>query len=284
MIDLKKFEIWFVTGSQHLYGEETLRQVDEHSTIIAGSLNDSPAIPVRVVFKPVVKTPEEIYAICQEANVAPNCVGIVAWMHTFSPAKMWIRGLNCLKKPLLHFHTQFNRDIPFSTIDMDFMNLNQSAHGDREFGFIGARMGIARKAVVGHWQDPEVHERINVWSRVASGWNDLQGAKFARFGDNMRFVSALIVPSFAKLKEWTKQHGIQFTSNEEIIKNSMVLALYEDAVSEYNLLFNQVEQVKKFTLMPREWGIAYDEMTPKMSIKRKVILSHFEKEIEAMYV
>ncbi|AXE17838.1 L-arabinose isomerase [Runella rosea] len=186
---LKKFEVWFVTGSQHLYGEETLRQVDEHSQIIADSLNDSPQIPVRVVFKPVVKTPDEIYAICQEANVAPNCVGIVAWMHTFSPAKMWIRGLNCLQKPLLHLHTQFNRDIPFNDIDMDFMNLNQSAHGDREFGFIMSRMRLSRKVVVGHWQQADVLQKINVWSRVAAAKYEMQTMKVVRFGDNMRQVA-----------------------------------------------------------------------------------------------
>ncbi|AEI49749.1 L-arabinose isomerase [Runella slithyformis] len=186
---LKQFEVWFVTGSQHLYGEETLRQVDEHSQIIADSLNDSPQIPVRVVFKPVVKTPEEIYAICQEANVAPNCIGIVAWMHTFSPAKMWIRGLNILKKPLLHLHTQFNRDIPFNDIDMDFMNLNQSAHGDREFGFIMSRMRLNRKVVVGHWQQNDVLQKINVWSRVAAAKYELQTMKVVRFGDNMRQVA-----------------------------------------------------------------------------------------------
>lgn len=186
---LKKFEIWFVTGSQHLYGEETLRQVDEHSKIIADSFNDSPQIPVRVIFKPVVKTPDEIYAICQEANVASNCVGIVAWMHTFSPAKMWIRGLNVLKKPLLHLHTQFNRDIPFNDIDMDFMNLNQSAHGDREFGFIMSRMRINRKVVVGHWQQADVLQKINVWSRVAAAKYEMQTMKVVRFGDNMRQVA-----------------------------------------------------------------------------------------------
>ena len=136
MFDLKNYEVWFVTGSQHLYGEETLRQVDEHSKIIADSLNNSSTIPVRVIFKPVVKTPDEILTICREANLTPNCVGIITWMHTFSPAKMWIRGLNVLQIPLLHLHTQFNRDIPYAEIDMDFMNLNQSAHGDREFGHI----------------------------------------------------------------------------------------------------------------------------------------------------
>ncbi|MBF9252826.1 L-arabinose isomerase [Pontibacter sp. 172403-2] len=189
MLDLKQFEIWFVTGSQHLYGEETLQQVAEHSQQIAGGLNQATQIPVRVVFKPVVKTTEEIYRICQEANVADNCVGVVAWMHTFSPAKMWIGGLKILRKPLLHLHTQFNRDIPWSSIDMDFMNLNQSAHGDREFGFMVSRMRLNRKVVVGHWQEEAVLEQIGSWSRVACGWHDWQGAKFARFGDNMRYVA-----------------------------------------------------------------------------------------------
>ncbi len=189
MIDLKQFEVWFVTGSQHLYGEETLKQVAEHSQTIATSLGEAPPIPVSVVFKPVVKTTEEIYGICQEANIAKNCIGIIAWMHTFSPAKMWIGGLKILKKPLLHFHTQFNRDIPWNNIDMDFMNLNQSAHGDREFGFIMTRMRINRKVVVGHWEDNHAREQIGVWARAAAGWNDWQGAKFVRFGDNMRYVA-----------------------------------------------------------------------------------------------
>jgi L-arabinose isomerase len=189
MLNLNHYEVWFVTGSQHLYGEETLRQVDAHSQIIAGFLNDAPAIPVRVVFKPVVKTPDEIYTICQEANVAPNCVGIVTWMHTFSPAKMWIRGLTILKKPLLHLHTQFNRDIPWGSIDMDFMNLNQSAHGDREFGFMVSRMRLNRKVVVGFWQQQDVIEKIAAWSRVSVAAYELKTMKVARFGDNMRQVA-----------------------------------------------------------------------------------------------
>ncbi len=187
--NLKTLEVWFVTGSQHLYGEETLKQVDQHSEQIAKALNDAKQVPVSIVFKPVVKSTEEIYAICQQANVANNCIGIIAWMHTFSPAKMWIGGLKILKKPLLHLHTQFNRDIPWDTIDMDFMNLNQSAHGDREFGFIMTRMRMNRKVVVGHWEDEVVREQINTWSRAAAGWNDWQGARFVRFGDNMRFVA-----------------------------------------------------------------------------------------------
>src|SRR5205085_9671377 len=133
MKDLKSYEVWFVTGSQHLYGDETLKQVADHSQEIATYLSNTPSIPVSVLFKPVVKTAEEIYAVCQDANISTNCIGIIAWMHTFSPAKMWIGGLKILRKPLLHLHTQFNRDIPWNEIDMNFMNLNQSAHGDREF-------------------------------------------------------------------------------------------------------------------------------------------------------
>ncbi|WP_295795348.1 L-arabinose isomerase [Mucilaginibacter sp.] len=189
MIDLKAFEVWFITGSQHLYGEETLKLVAEHSQQIAKGLDGAAGTPVSVVYKPVVKTPEEIYATLQDANTTANCIGIITWMHTFSPAKMWIRGLSILQKPMLHLHTQFNRDIPWSSIDMDFMNLNQSAHGDREFGFIVSRMRKNRKVVVGHWQDPEVLGQINAWARAAAGWHDWQGAKFARIGDNMRYVA-----------------------------------------------------------------------------------------------
>ncbi|MCB0744903.1 MAG: L-arabinose isomerase, partial [Ignavibacteriae bacterium] len=189
MINLKTFEVWFVTGSQHLYGEETLKKVAEHSQKIAKELDASPIIPVRVVFKPVLITPESITNLCLEANNTADCIGLVTWMHTFSPAKMWINGLKVLSKPFLHLHTQFNQDIPYAEIDMDFMNLNQSAHGGREFGFICSRMGIERKVVVGHWKDLNVQKRVSVWMRAASAWADWQGAKFARFGDNMREVA-----------------------------------------------------------------------------------------------
>lgn len=189
MNTLKHNEIWFVTGSQHLYGEETLRQVASNSQTIAKSLNEAAGLSVQVVYKPIVKTTEEIYALCQEANQSKTCIGIITWMHTFSPAKMWISGLKILQKPLLHLHTQFNSEIPWKSIDMDFMNLNQSAHGDREFGFIVSRMKMERKVVVGHWKDAEVIQQIDVWARAASGWADWQGAKFARFGDNMRNVA-----------------------------------------------------------------------------------------------
>lgn len=182
-------EIWLVTGSQHLYGEETLRQVAQHAEVLAQVLDRSEQIPVRVCYKPVVKTPDEITQVCREANADPSCVGIITWMHTFSPSKMWIQGLSLLQKPMLHWHTQFNRDIPFADIDMDFMNLNQSAHGDREFAHLLTKMNFRRKTVVGHWQDPEVHDRINVWARVAVAKATLQGMKIARFGDNMREVA-----------------------------------------------------------------------------------------------
>ena len=189
MIDLKQLEAWFVTGSQSLYGKETLDKVAQHAQEIARGLAASAAIPVKVVFKPVVTTPDAILEVCREANAAKNCIGLVAWMHTFSPAKMWIAGLSALRKPFVHLHTQFNRDIPWATIDMDFMNLNQSAHGDREFGFIGTRMRLDRKVVVGHWQDDEVHQELSTWMRAAGAWHDAQGLKIARFGDNMREVA-----------------------------------------------------------------------------------------------
>ena len=189
MIHPKNYEVWFVTGSQHLYGDETLKQVDAHAQTIAEFFDEAAPVPVRVVIKPVVKTPDEIYAICQAANVTPACVGIITWMHTFSPAKMWIRGLTVLQKPLLHLHTQFNRDIPWNDIDMDFMNLNQSAHGDREFGFILSKMRLTRKIVVGFWQDPAVIEQVAAWTRVAMAAHELKTLKVVRFGDNMRQVA-----------------------------------------------------------------------------------------------
>jgi L-arabinose isomerase len=189
MLKVKPFEFWFVTGSQHLYGPETLEKVAEHSQEMANGLNQGNGAHSKIVYKPVVKTSEEIRKVMIEANADDNCGGIITWMHTFSPAKMWIAGLSELKKPLLHLHTQYNRDIPWNEIDMDFMNLNQAAHGDREYGFIGARMGIARKVVVGHWQDNETLGRIATWMRTAVAFNESKNLKVARFGDNMRRVA-----------------------------------------------------------------------------------------------
>ena len=185
---LTAFEVWFITGSQHLYGPETLQQVNQHSTQIAGYFNDQEGIPVKIVFKPVLTSPEEIFQITQEANHHTACIGLIIWMHTFSPSKMWIGGLKNLRKPFAHLHTQYNQQIPWSTIDMDFMNLNQSAHGDREFGFMVTRMAINRKIIVGHWKDVQVIQKIGRWTRVAAAWADSQTMKIARIGDNMRQV------------------------------------------------------------------------------------------------
>jgi L-arabinose isomerase len=189
MNEKRNKEIWFVTGSQHLYGHETLKQVSSDSSKIASSLDKSSKISQKVVFKPVLTTPDSISELCTEANNSKSCIGLILWMHTFSPAKMWINGLSVLNKPFLHFHTQLNRDIPWNTIDMNFMNLNQSAHGDREFGFIGTRMRLNRKVVVGHYQDPDAIHRIAIWIRAASAFNDALNMKVARFGDNMRDVA-----------------------------------------------------------------------------------------------
>lgn len=189
MLDLKIFEVWFLTGSQHLYGPEAIEQVAQHAQEIVQALNAAGRIAVKIVDKPVLTTPDAIHAVCLEANSSPNCVGVVAWMHTFSPAKNWIAGLTALKKPLAHLHTQYNQDIPWAEIDMDFMNLNQAAHGDREFGFMVSRLRLNRKVIVGHWRDPEVQAQLDVWARAACAWHDAQNARIARFGDNMRSVA-----------------------------------------------------------------------------------------------
>lgn len=184
-----ELEVWLLVGSQHLYGPDTLAKVAEDARQVAAALDGSPEVSVRVVCKPTVTTPEEVRSTILEANASRPCVGVVAWMHTFSPAKMWIEGLRVLDKPLLHLHTQFHREIPWSSIDMDFMNLNQSAHGGREFGFACTRMGIRRKVVVGHWSDATVQRQIGTWSRAAVARHDWRSAKIVRVGDNMREVA-----------------------------------------------------------------------------------------------
>src|SRR5471032_3051625 len=186
---LASTQIWFVCGSQHLYGPGPLKQVAANARHVAEALATSKKLPLKTVFKALLTTPDEIAQLCIDANADPKCAGLILWMHTFSPSKMWIRGLTSLKKPFLHLHTQFNRDLPWETIDMDFMNLNQAAHGDREAGFMHTRLRLGRKVVVGHWSDPEVHDRIGAWMRATHAWHDWQGAKFCRFGDNMRQVA-----------------------------------------------------------------------------------------------
>ena len=189
MSTLKRYEFWFITGSQHLYGPETLRQVAENSQAIVKGLNDSTNIPCTVVYKPVVTTPDEITNMIKEANKDEACIGIITWMHTFSPSKMWITGLSLLQKPYCHLHTQFNRCIPNEEIDMDFMNLNQAAHGDREHGFIGTRMRMPRKVIAGYWEDEDVQSRLGKWMRSAIGVHVSRNLKVMRFGDNMRQVA-----------------------------------------------------------------------------------------------
>ena len=187
--DLASFEVWFFTGSQNLYGEETLLQVAEQSKGITDTLAAASDIPVTIVWKPVLKDSESIKRAILDANADDKVIGLIAWMHTFSPAKMWISGLDALQKPLLHFHTQANVELPWAEIDMDFMNLNQAAHGDREFGYIQTRLGVARKTVVGHATNPAVTASIGTWSRAAAGWAATKSLKLARFGDNMRYVA-----------------------------------------------------------------------------------------------
>ena len=182
-------QIWFLTGSQHLYGPDAIAQVGDHSREIAAHLNAAAAIPIEIIPQPVLTTADDIQRVCRAASHDDRCLGVIAWMHTFSPAKNWIAGLMALSKPLLHLHTQYNRDIPWSDIDMDFMNLNQAAHGDREFGFIMSRLRLRRKVVVGHWRAEAVQRQIGGWARAAAAWREMGAIKVARFGDNMRNVA-----------------------------------------------------------------------------------------------
>lgn len=189
MIAVKNYKFWFCTGSQDLYGDECLAHVAEHSGIIVDSLNKSGILPYEVVWKPTLITNELIRRTFNEANADEECAGVITWMHTFSPAKSWILGLQEYRKPLMHFHTQFNQEIPYDTIDMDFMNENQSAHGDREYGHMVTRMGIERKVIVGHWSDEKVVGRIAAWMRTAVGIMESSHVRVARFADNMRNVA-----------------------------------------------------------------------------------------------
>jgi L-arabinose isomerase len=231
--------VWFLTGSQHLYGEETLRQVQEHSRQLAAALDDSAAIPVRIVDREPLTDAASIRRALSEASADDDCIGVIAWMHTFSPARMWIGGLNALRKPLLHLHTQFDRDLPWAQIDMDYMNLNQSAHGDREFGYIESRMGVARKTIVGHWAEPVVQERIGTWIRAATGWREAQTLRIARFGDNMRDVAVTEgdkVGAQITLGPTVNGYGIDALSDAvESARDAAVEELLERYEDEYEL-------------------------------------------------
>ncbi len=248
MSGLKHYEFWFLTGSQHLYGEETLKQVAEHSEVIVKALNASSDIPCTVVYKSVLTTPDEITNIIREANHDNACAGIITWMHTFSPSKMWINGLSLLQKPFLHLHTQFNRQIPNLEIDMDFMNLNQSAHGDREHGFIGARMRLARKVVVGYWQDSDVHEKIGSWMRTAVGASVSKSLKVMRFGDNMRQVAVTEgdkVEAQIKLGWQVNTTAVgDLAQAMAAIPEAEVEAVYADCIARYTLNTEDIASVK----------------------------------------
>ncbi len=239
---LKNMEVWFVTGSQHLYGPKTLQQVDVDSKTIVNGLNSTGKIPVKVVFKSVVKTSDEILDVCIQANSDKNCVGLITWMHTFSPAKMWIAGLKALSKPYMHLHTQFNEELPWSEIDMDYMNLHQSAHGGREYGFINARMRKNRKVVVGHWKNAEVQDQVAGWCRTAIGWADSQGLKVARFGDNMREVAVTEGDKVeAQIKFGWNIHGYSvgdLLAYVEKVTEAEIDALYGEYEREYEVAEN----------------------------------------------
>jgi L-arabinose isomerase len=234
----KDLEVWFLTGSQHLYGEATLRTVAEHSQEIAAFLDNAEAIGVRIAPKPVLTTPDAISRLCRDANRSDNCAGLIVWMHTFSPAKMWIAGLTTLTRPFLHLHTQFNRDLPWATIDMDFMNLNQSAHGDREFGFAATRLSLNRKVVVGFWQEPAVVERLATWTRAAAAWHDAETLKVARFGDNMREVAVTEgdkVAAQMQLRYSVNGYGV---GDLAAAVNAVECAAVEKLVTEYGDAYN----------------------------------------------
>jgi L-arabinose isomerase len=240
MIDLDAYEVWFLTGSQHLYGDETLREVDRQAARIVAALAEDSGIPVRITQKPVLTTPDAIEQTCREASTSEACIGVVAWMHTFSPAKMWIAGLGALSKPLLHLHTQHNRELPWSEIDMDFMNLNQAAHGDREFGYIATRLRRPRKTVVGHWEDPDVRCRVGSWARAAAGWHEAHHLRIIRFGDNMREVAVTEgdkVEAQARLGISVNGYGVKdLTDRIEAVGSREVDALVERYADDYQVV------------------------------------------------
>ena len=243
--DLAEYEVWFVTGSQSLYGEETLQQVADQSRRIAEGLAAASDIPVTVTWKPVLKDADSIRRLALDANSDDRVIGVIAWMHTFSPAKMWITGLDLLRKPLLHLHTQADVELPWSTIDMDFMNLNQAAHGDREFGYIQTRLGVARKTVVGHVSNPAVTAQVGSWTRAAAGWAATHELKLARFGDNMRFVAV----TEGDKTEAELQFGVQVNTwgvNELVEAVDAAGDADVDAlVAEYEELYDVVPELRR---------------------------------------
>ncbi len=272
LVNLTTPEIWFVCGSQHLYGEGPLKQVAANAQAVVDGLVKSKRLPLPLKFKALLVDSDQIAKVCVEANADANCAGLVLWMHTFSPSKMWIRGLTSLKKPFLHLHTQFNRDLPWSTIDMDFMNLNQAAHGDREAGFIHTRLRLGRKVVVGHWSDSEVQDRIGAWMRAAHAWHDWQGAKVVRFGDNMRYVAVTEGDKVATEIRFGFEVNTYGVGDLVAKVNAVSDKAIDDLVAEYQKLYAVVPALKK-------GGKRHDEL--RYSARLELGMSQFLSEVGA---
>lgn len=266
MLETKKKEFWFVVGSQHLYGEEALQSVRENSEAIAESLNEQLTLPYELVFKGLVTTADEIKDVMKEVNYRDEVAGVVTWMHTFSPAKMWIPGTKILQKPLLHLATQFNEKIPWDTIDMDFMNLNQSAHGDREYGFINARLRKNNKIVVGHYRDEEVLDEISNWMLSAIGYVESQGIKVARFGDNMRNVA---------VTEGDKvEAAIQFGWTVDYFGiGDLVEVMNEVTDEEIQTVYDEISEI--YDMTPEDNSSEFYEGQVKEQVKIEIALERF---------
>ncbi len=265
------YEIWWVTGAQLLYGGDAVVAVDGHSKEMVDGLNASGNIPVKVVYKGTANSSKEVEAVMKAANNDEKCIGIITWMHTFSPAKMWIKGLQNLKKPMLHFHTQYNAEIPWDTMDMDFMNLNQSAHGDREFGHICTRMRVRRKVVVGHWSDAEAQRKIAVWARVAAAWADSQDMLIIRIGDQMNNVA---VTDGDKVEaEQRLAYHVDYCPMSEVmtyfndVKDADVDALVEVYKNEYTIAAADLDTAS--VNYKKIWNSAKAELTLRALLKAK---------------
>lgn len=280
MIQSKKYKFWFATGSQYLYGEECLREVAEHSQIIVDHLNKSGMLPFEVVWKPTLLESTSIRKTFIEANADEECAGVITWMHTFSPAKSWIAGLQEFKKPLLHFHTQFNKEIPYDTIDMDFMNINQSAHGDREFGHIFARLGMERKVITGHWEDMDVQKRIADWMRTAIGIVESSNIRVLRVGDNMRNVAVTEGDKVeAQIKFGWEIDAYNITDIAEYVQQvsqAEINTLVEEYYSKYDIILNgrDPEEFKKHVAVQAGIEIGFEKFLEEHNYN--AIVTNFE--------
>ena len=276
---MKNYKFWFATGSQDLYGDECLKKVAEHSRIIVEELNKSGVLPYEVVLKPTLITNEVIRKTFNEANADENCAGVITWMHTFSPAKSWILGLQEYRKPLLHLHTQFNQEIPYDTIDMDFMNENQSAHGDREYGHIVSRMGIERKVIVGHWADRKVQEKIASWMRTAVGIMESSHIRVMRIADNMRNVAVTEGDKVeAQIKFGWEVDAYPVNEIAEAVQavgKSDVDALVEEYYSKYDILLEgrDPEEFRRHVAVQAQIEIGFERFLEEKNYQ--AIVTHF---------